>query len=577
MIGTFLRPLRHRLILLFAIVISVPSAFGIWAAIDNFHDQVATARAATDRFATLASNYESNLLWQSHQIVQNLSHDESVLLALRGGTDPRARDACNEAFFRAVKPYPSYGTAVLYDLRGDAVCQWDSSKYLTNVSHREWFNTVLATSAPTISAYLVSPALEEPIISFAAPIFDADGVFKGAISLGIRLNWLSAIGQEPGLPPIAHVILLDRHGKVLVGSANTDTHADLMPAPEYVERIVSGDLRAFEADDATATPRFFAVSALANNSLFVLLSIPRASIVDPLLRDMAIQIGIICLVSVAGMLAAIFGARILVTKWTEKLAAAANAMALGQLDMESELRGAPVEILQLSENLKAMAARIEHREADLRDSLAQKQLMLREIHHRVKNNLQIVTSLLNLYARLPRGDVFREAFGDLRMRINALALVHRHLYESEDLKEIDLVPFMQNLCALLQDGSGVSPRRVALNVEFPELRMSGSRAVPLALLTTEIVSNSFKHAFPDGRTGVIDVVMAVDNDGNGTLAIADNGIGPATQLAGSPTATMGTTLIAAFAKQLGGQIRVAGPPGTTTTIDFDLRGATRPN
>lgn len=574
MIGSFLQPLRHRLILLFAIVLSVPSAFGIWAAIDNFRAQLAAAREATQRFATLASNYESNLLWQSQQIMQNLSHEESVLTALRGSTDPRIHDACNDAFFRAVKPYPPYGTAVLYNLQGNAICQWDSSKHLINVSHREWFNTILATSAPTISGHLMSPALKEPIISFAAPIFDVDGILKGAISLGIRLNWLSAIGQEPGLPAIAQVTLLDRHGQVLVSSSNTDTDSNPLPAPEYVDRIIKGDLQSFEAPDGNNLHRFFAVSALGNNSLFVVLSVPRASIVEPLLRDTMIQIGILCLVSLAGMMAAIFGARVLVTKWTEKLAAAANAMALGRLDTESELRGAPVEIMQLSENLKAMAARIEHREADLRDSLAQKQLMLREIHHRVKNNLQIVTSLLNLYARLPRGDVFREAFGDLQVRINALALVHRHLYESEDLKEIDLAPFMTNLCSLLQDGSGISPRRVVMKADFPGLRMSGDRAIPLALLTTEIVSNSFKHAFPDGRGGIVDVVMVVDDAGNCTLTIADNGIGSVA--AGTSAPTMGSTLIAAFAKQLGGQIRVAGPPGTTTTIAFNLRNVSRP-
>ena len=83
-------------------------------------------------------------------------------------------------------------------------------------------------------------------------------------------------------------------------------------------------------------------------------------------------------------------------------------------------------------------------------------MMLREIHHRVKNNLQTVTSLLNLYARIPRGEAVKQAFADVQMRINALALVHRHLYESQDMQEVDLHPFMTNLCSLLQDGSGAA-------------------------------------------------------------------------------------------------------------------------
>lgn len=575
MTGSFLQPLRHRLILLFAIVLVVPSAFGIWAAISNFNAQVTAAHDAALRFAELASNYESNLLWQSQQIVLNLSRDENVLGVLRGAEEPRVRDACDQAFARAVEPYPSYGTAVLFDLRGEARCQWDQSKRLINVSDRQWFKDVVTSKSPTISGYLISPALKEPIISYAAPLYDVDGVFKGVISLAIRLNWLSAIGQEPGLPSMAEVTLLDHDGKVLVSSVGAGKEATRLPGPEEVGRIANGNLRHFEATGGDGEKRIYAVNALGNNSLFVLLGIPRASVINPLLNDLLVQIGILCLVSVAGMMAAIFGARLLVTKWTEKLAVAADAMALGRLDTVSELRGAPIEIWQLGENLKSMAIRLEHREGDLRESLSQKQLMLREIHHRVKNNLQIVTSLLNLYARLPRSGAFREAFADLQIRINALALVHRHLYESDDLKEIDLAPFMKNLCGLLQDGSGVPARRVSLQLEVPELQMSGDSAVPLALLTTEIVTNSFKHAFPGGRGGHIDIRIAVEPDGTASMTVADDGIGPG-DVSPTPSATMGATLITAFAKQLGGKMNVAGPPGTTTTIQFNTRASRRP-
>ena len=125
MIGTFLQPLRHRLILLFAIVLVIPSAFGVWAAIGSYRGQIAVARDAPARFAALASNYEANLLWQSQQIVQNLSRDDQVLTVLRGTEDGRVKLDCSEAFTRTVNPYPSYGTAVLFNLAGNAMCQWD--------------------------------------------------------------------------------------------------------------------------------------------------------------------------------------------------------------------------------------------------------------------------------------------------------------------------------------------------------------------------------------------------------------------------------------------------------------------
>lgn len=570
MIGSFLKPLRHRLILLFAIVLVIPSAFGIWAAISSFNAQVNAAHDSALRFAELASNYENNLLWQSQQIAQNLSRDKNVLAVLRGAREAEIRDACDEAFTRAVEPYPSYGTAVLFDLNGDAQCQWDQTKRLINVSQSDWFQNVVAKQSPTISGYLLSPALKEPIISYAAPIFDVKGVLKGVISLAIRLNWLTAIGQEPGLPSMAEVTLLDRTGKVLVKSTGTEDEKAQLPADDYIHQITQGETRQFEAIGSDGRRRIYAVNALGNNSLFVVLGISRNNVVGPLVNNLMVQIGILCLVSVAGMIAAIFGARVLVTKWTEKLAIAADSMALDRLDTVSELGGAPIEIWQLGENLKFMASRLEHREADLRESLAQKQLMLREIHHRVKNNLQIVTSLLNLYARLPQTGSFREAFSDLQVRINTLALVHRYLYESEDLKEIDLVPFMKNLCSLLQDSFRSSPRSLMLKLDaVNSLRMGGDQAVPLALLTTEIVSNSFKLSTSENLNSTLLISLAVDTDRRATLSISDEAfISNPTSI--SPANAMGKTLIAAFAKQLGGEITLAGPPGTTTVIHFEI-------
>jgi two-component sensor histidine kinase len=192
----------------------------------------------------------------------------------------------------------------------------------------------------------------------------------------------------------------------------------------------------------------------------------------------------------------------------------------------------------------------------------------------VKNNLQTVTSLLNLYARIPRGEAIKQAFADVQTRINTLALVHRHLYESQDLREIDLAPFMSNLVRLIQDGSGVPTRRVRLKVEIPPITLSGDRAVPLALLTTEILTNAFKHAFPDHRAGNILVQMRTEADGKAVLTIADDGVGAAAaepqNVIGSAMGTMGQNLIGAFTRQLGGKLTSSGPPGTTITLDFEL-------
>jgi two-component sensor histidine kinase len=297
-------------------------------------------------------------------------------------------------------------------------------------------------------------------------------------------------------------------------------------------------------------------------------------VIAPLQRDLSVQIAILAVVVLGGLAAALIGSRLLVTRWIAMLADEARAIAAGKPTPAQSFAGAPTEIREFNDTLTAMAARINAREAELSESLSQKQMMLREIHHRVKNNLQTVTSLLNLYARIPRGEAIKQAFADVQTRINTLALVHRHLYESQDLREIDLSAFMTGLCRLVQDGCGVPARRVRLDLHIPTATMPGDRAVPLALLTTEILTNAFKHAFPDNRAGMIDVRLAIAPDETARLVIADNGVGTTERPATNGSGTMGQTLIGAFTRQLGGTLAVSGPPGTTVTLDFTLHPQT---
>ncbi|HEX6118175.1 MAG TPA: histidine kinase dimerization/phosphoacceptor domain -containing protein [Dongiaceae bacterium] len=570
MFGQLLQPLRHRLILLFAIVLVVPSTFGIAAAIDRYYDQLRQAHESTVRFSILASNYETNLLWQSSRIIENLAHQPAVMAAVAAA--PSRGSECVDLLETAIRPYPAYAIAVLRNAKAEAVCQSDAGAPTPNAADADWFKSVMQSRRAAVSGYLYPAHLREGVIIYAAPVLDGQRAVVGVLSLAIRLEWLSAIGQEPGLPPDAMVYLLDRTGHVLVGpnAQGIDSQAGL-PGSEMIQKVVSGRIHTFDSIGQDGIERNYAANIIGDDALIVLLSQPASRLIDPLRTSLLIQIGVLVFVSVAAMAAALIGTRVLVTRWIGRLTEAASSMSVGDLSVRREFEGAPAEFRDLAETLREMAIRLDDRESDLRQSLAQKQMMLREIHHRVKNNLQTVTSLLNLYARIPRGDAVKQAFADVQMRINALALVHRHLYESQDLQEVDLHPFMTNLCSLLQDGSGVPPRRVRLNVEIPHVRVSGDRAVPLALLTTEILTNSFKHAFPNQRAGSIAVRITLEGDGMAKLAIADDGVGlPDRPVENDLPGSMGQTLIEAFTRQLGGKIAMSGPPGTVSTLVFQL-------
>jgi two-component sensor histidine kinase len=566
MIGTYLGPLRRRLSLLLAIALLVPTAFGVAAAILHYRSQVEEARRATERYATLASSNESNLIWQSERIAEGLGRDPAIQMAILGNVD---LTTCEKVLKTAIDPYPAYGVASLLNVGGHPVCRSTGYRQPSDAGTATWFKDAIA-GHPSLSSYTFAPVLQQPILVYGTPIKDAAGHVLAVIGLAIRLDWLSSAGQEPGLPPEASVDLLDRDGKPLVTSDPTGHKGAGLPAAQVLQTAVQGGVRRFDAIGADGVARNYAVHAIAGGGLFIVFGQPTRTLILPLQRDLAIQISILALVVLGGLAAALIGSRLLVTRWIAKLTEEARAIASGHVGPTESFAGAPTEFRELNATLNAMAARIQARESELSESIAQKQMMLREIHHRVKNNLQTVTSLLNLYARIPRGEAIKQAFADVQTRINALALVHRHLYESQDLREIDLAAFMTGLCRLVQDGCGVPARRVQLHVDIPSATMAGDRAVPLALLTTEILTNAFKHAFPENRAGIIDVRLAIGEHGAAQLVISDNGVGTTERKESGLPGTMGQTLIGAFTRQLGGALATSGPPGTTVTIDFSL-------
>jgi two-component sensor histidine kinase len=567
MISEYLGPLRRRLSVVFAFVLIVPTTFGIVAAIDHYRSQVEQARRSTERYATLASNDETNLLWQSGRIAEDVGRDPIIQAALAGSAEV---SVCQAVLKRAIDPYPVYAVASLLAPDGRPICRSNGSLAPSDAGTTNWFKASVSSGEPTISNYTFAPVLHQPILVYGTPVKDASGHVVGVVGLAIRLQWLAADGQEAGLPPEASVDLLDKNGAPLVTSEPKIPGSNGLPDDATLKRVTDGMVRSFDAFGRDGVERNYAVHPIADGGLFILLGQPTRTLIAPLQHDLSIQIAILCLVVLGGLLAALVGSRLLVTRWIALLTDEARAITTGDTPHGPSFSGAPTEIRELNETLTAMAARIKAREVELSESLAQKQMMLREIHHRVKNNLQTVTSLLNLYARIPRGEAIKAAFSDVQTRINTLALVHRHLYESQDLREIDLAAFMSNLCRLVQDGSGVPARRVKLIVGIPSMMLSGDRAVPLALLTTELLTNAFKHAFPEHRAGMIRVQIVADGAGNATLTISDDGIGYRERQEASPTSTMGQSLIAAFTRQLGGTLDISGPPGTVITLAFPL-------
>ncbi len=192
-------------------------------------------------------------------------------------------------------------------------------------------------------------------------------------------------------------------------------------------------------------------------------------------------------------------------------------------------------------------------EEQISQSLAEKIVLLKEVHHRVKNNMQVISSLLDLQADYTPDEYARTSLRESQNRIRSMALIHERLYESEDFSSIELGEYIRELAQFLFAAYRVEPDRIALQVHGGTMCLEINRAVPCGLILNELISNSLKHGFPDGRRGEVSVRVSSENDWI-TLAVADTGVGLPVDRNFSATETLGLQLVHLLVKQLTGRI-----------------------
>lgn len=212
-------------------------------------------------------------------------------------------------------------------------------------------------------------------------------------------------------------------------------------------------------------------------------------------------------------------------------------------------------------------------ELKLRAALEEKEVLLREVHHRVKNNLQVVSSLLNLQARATGDIEIAKAFEESQNRVQSMALIHEQLYESHDLSNVDFPDYIRQLSSRLFRSYQVRPGRIELATEISDVRIGVDLAVPCGLIVNELVSNSLKYAFPDGQEGTIVIRVERMQDGSALLTVADDGVGLPPEVGFWNTKTLGLRLVRSLVRQIDGEIDVAGPPGAEYRIRFSVEGA----
>ncbi len=416
------------------------------------------------------------------------------------------------------------------------------------------------------TAFAVKPVglvTGDSVLAISHPVFDDNGTYRGLVSVSLPHSGLRV--AEDTVPP-AHapltMVTFDQHGTVLTASRPFDDLAPALPRDRALSVLTGDRAFSFSGMSQADTNRVFSVVPLVPNELYALGSQLPEGVLSGSFATVPILFP--ALMWLASVVVAWLAAERLVIRHIRKLSASLKSFAGGnRLVGDIEVRSAPLELQEMASAYERMTETILHDEAELEDMVHQKEVLLREVHHRVKNNLQLIASIMNMQMRRTQSPDAKRIMRSLQDRVMSLATIHRELYQTAGLSDIHADELLSTIVRQIANlGDGLE-RRFSVSTEFDDVRLTPDQAVPLALLMAEAMANAMKYASSQNgsaahiwvsftRMSDTEVELKVRNTIETGLQPTDPDIVP---LPGDAQhGGLGTQLASAFAMQLGGSV-----------------------
>ncbi len=542
--------LRLSLLLYVTLALFPIAVASMLQGIDRARHDVEDVRETLSATAREAATPEQNVLAAAGQIVRALSNLPDVREAT-----PR----CGQELAESLRGLAFFKNIAREDTNGRIVCSADPSGIGVDASKRPIWKNIASRTEFVVNGDTISPRTHTPLIQGLLPLRDAKGRFIGALSITVDAGWLNYMVSASRLPSDSIVAITDQSGHVIAANdaaiassifvhANVTAHGDLHSAKDFKGQTWT-----------------FTTAPLLGSQVFVGFAMRESSLFRPTYIHVFADFVLPFLMIALTWLAIWIVTDRQLTRWIIYLRRIAAAYRTGHYSVRPVLDDAPSEFRILGDALADMAAAIQDRDRSLREAVTQKTVLIKEIHHRVKNNLQVVMSLLSLQAAQLSDPAAQLALRQTRARINALALVHRILYEIDDQASVNMKTLLEQLSEQTNEGFGGDRRDLRILVDAIPRTVSGDTAVPLALFAVEALTNAFKHAYPPGRGGQIRVRLTSVEGGKLRLSVEDDGVGFQYE---DVNASVGARLIKTFGQQVSGEASISSDKGHGTIVEI---------
>lgn len=477
-----------------------------------------------------------------------------------------ATPTCSQTLAIAQLAMPYTTNLARVDANGVIACTARPILMNPDISDRSWLLSLSKSEEISFAGPTREVRNGRPVLILGLGIKSPDGVSLGHLVVGIDLEKLEGELQKRRGHRQAQLTLVNPRGTAINGILPPSSLEAKQQIRLDTDKLSSGV--AYQVSDAQGKPRTYVSAKLVPDKLFLTLSMPDDILYSSTFSHVGTDIALPLIALIFASAGLWYAIQLWAIRPIESLRALARQYAVGRFDaVPPDLRHGPIEMKELRDDLVGMAERAGNRDDRMKRVARQKDDLLKELHHRVKNNLQIVISLIGLQTRQIHDPDQKAPLERVHARIMAMALVERLIVETDDNPSLDVCLLLEEICSLVRRLYQAQSLRIKLNFECDHVQLATEKATALALFAFEAITNAFRHGFPHKGEGIISVRFEIDAKGLATLTVQDTGSG--WNELNKETGT-GHRLLKAFARQLGGQFSLISSPSEGSHINLSF-------